>query len=124
MQWLKAVAVVVEVVAFVPHGPLVPEGIAPFFIRDFLLQNMVYFNKTIPGIQKSFLIARKAVAEKGPIPAEEARLIYDSLKEVARAEHERLFVVMTAHAKGWSFAKDLDFYMTGCLLFPFGMFYS
>ncbi len=90
-----------------------PKGIAPLLIRDSLLQNMVYFNKTIPGIQESFLLARKAVLEKGPIPAEEAKLIYDSLKEVARTEHERLFVVMTAHAKGWSFAKDLDFYMTG-----------
>ncbi len=74
---------------------------------------MVHFNKTIPGIQEVFWLARRAVKEKAGLSAEEVKQIYDVMKDVAHAEHERLFVVMTAHAKGWAFAKDLDFYMTG-----------
>ena len=76
---------------------------------------MVFFNKTIPGIQESFLIARPAVLAKEDIPAAKAKEIYEALKMVARAEHERLFVVMTAQAKGWPFAKELDFYLSGVL---------
>ncbi len=74
---------------------------------------MVHFNKTIPGIQDAFLVAREAVLAKDAIPADKAKEIYETLKLVARAEHERLFVVMKAQAKGWPFAKDLDFYLSG-----------
>ncbi len=76
---------------------------------------MVFFENTIPGVQESFLIARKAVEEKAGLPAEEVQKIYDTLKSVSRAQHDRLFVVMTAHSKGWQFAKKLDFYQSGIL---------
>ena len=78
---------------------------------------MTHFEKTIPGIQESFLLARKAVVAKDAIPAEDAKAIYEALKQVARAEHERLFVVMTAQSKGWLFAKELDFYQSGMFIF-------
>ncbi len=74
---------------------------------------MVFFENTIPDVQDAFMIAREAVLEKEGLGAEEVKNIYNLLKYVARAQHERLFVVMTAHAKGWQFAKKLDFYQAG-----------
>ncbi len=74
---------------------------------------MVFFENTIPDCQEAFMIARAAVLEKEGLDAEEVKKIYDLLKYAVRAQNERLFVVMTAHAKGWQFAKKLDFYQSG-----------
>ncbi len=77
---------------------------------------MVFFENTIPDVQEAFLMAREAVLEKEGLNADEVKKIYNLLKYVARAQHERLFVVMTAHAKGWQFAKKLDYYQSGANL--------
>ncbi len=74
---------------------------------------MVYFNKTIPGIQEAFQIVRNRILTKESISAEETTRLYDILKHVAKAEHDRLFVIMSAQNKGWAFAKELDFYRSG-----------
>ena len=59
------------------------------------------------------MITREAVLEKEGLDADEVKKLYDLLKYAVRAQNERLFVVMTAHAKGWQFAKKLDFYQSG-----------
>ncbi len=74
---------------------------------------MVCFNKTIPGIQEAFQIVRNRILTKESITAEETTRLHDILKHVAKAEHDRLFVIMSAQAKGWAFAKELDFYRSG-----------
>lgn len=92
-----------------------------FFLANFLmhsikLQNMVFFNKIIPGTQEVLLSLRHNIQEKKAPTLEEAMRYYTVLKAVTKANHERLFVVMTAQSKGWSFAKDLDFYQSGTVI--------
>ncbi len=99
----------------VSKGLLAPQNFSGTNLKILFecFQNMVFFEKTIPGVQEAFLIAREAVLEKEDLPAEKVKEIYNLLKLVARANHERLFIIMTAHAKGWTFARQLDFYQSG-----------
>jgi hypothetical protein len=41
---------------------------------------------------------------------------YQLTKNAFRALDDRIFIVMTAQAKGWSFAKDVNFYREGTIL--------
>lgn len=74
---------------------------------------MVCFDKIVPGAQEVCLGLRQAVENKEAPTAEDAARWYSLMKKVNRAINERIFVVMTAQTKGWSFAKDLDFYQSG-----------
>ncbi len=77
---------------------------------------MVFFNKTIPATQEAFLLVRNSILNKDPLNDEKMKRLYNLLRSNSRAEGERLFVVMTAQHKGWSFAKDLDFYQAGRIM--------
>ncbi len=74
---------------------------------------MVFFNKTIPATQEAFLMVRNSILDKQPLTEDNMKRLYSLLRSNSRAEGERVFVVMTAQNKGWSFAKDLDFYQEG-----------
>lgn len=64
-------------------------------------------------MQEVYLGLRTSALGKVP-PSQEDILRWESLmKAVLKAEHERLFIVMTAQSKGWQFAKELDFYQSG-----------
>lgn len=74
---------------------------------------MIFFNKIVSGSQELTAGLRDCVYKKEPPTLEQADKWYRTMKLVTRAIHERLFVVMTAQAKGWQFAKDLDFFQSG-----------
>lgn len=77
---------------------------------------MVHFAKIVPGIQESYLMIRNAAQTNEPLTKADMEKVGDLLRNVAKAVHERIFIVMTAQTRGWQFAKDLDFYQTGIYL--------
>jgi hypothetical protein len=74
---------------------------------------MIHLSKAIPGCQDVFTELRKCIRKNEPPKKEDLQRWYNLLKDVNKANHERLFVVMTAQDKGWLWAKDLDFYQGG-----------
>ncbi len=48
-----------------------------------------------------------------PPTREELESWYINSKAVSKALDDRLFIVMSAQDKGWTFAKELDFYKSG-----------
>jgi hypothetical protein len=74
---------------------------------------MVFLNKIIPLSQELTKSIRAVAKSTDPPTKEQLAHWYSLAKSVSRHEHERLFVVMTAQQKGWSFAKELDFYQEG-----------
>ena len=77
---------------------------------------MVHFEKVVPDLQELALEVRKCSKENTPPSKEDVDRWWSILKHVTRAEHDRLFIVMTAQWKGWGFAKELDFYKSSKLL--------
>ncbi len=76
---------------------------------------MVHFEKVIPELQEMALEVRRCAKDNVPPTKEAVDRWWSALKHVTRAEHERLFIIMTAQWKGWQFAKELDFYKAGVL---------
>lgn len=74
---------------------------------------MTFLYKSLPGSQDILLTLRSALKKDEPLTKEEMRRLYEVSKKVTKADGDRLFVVMTAQAKGWNFAKELDFYQSG-----------
>ncbi len=74
---------------------------------------MVHFKKVIPDLQELTMEVRRCSKDNTPPSKELVDHWWLILKGVTRAEHERLFIIMTAQWKGWSFAKELDFYKSG-----------
>lgn len=70
---------------------------------------MVHFGRVIPKIQETYLSMR-LYDDKNMPPFEVFDQWRETMKLIAKAEHERLFIIMTAQEKGWTFAKKLDFY--------------
>lgn len=80
----------------------------------FVFQNMIHFEKVLPPVHDVYLELRGRVENKGPPPTEEEMKEWaEQLKGAAKAINERVFVIMTAQFKGWSFAKELDFLQSG-----------
>ncbi len=73
----------------------------------------MHFEKVVPDLQEVALAVRQCSKENTPPTKEQVDQWWSVLKDVTRAEHERLFIVMTAQWKGWQFAKELDFYKSG-----------
>ncbi len=74
---------------------------------------MVYLNKVIPATHELTKSLRVFAKGDDPPTKEQIQQWYTLSKAIAKFEHERLFVIMTAQAKGWNFAKDLDFFQEG-----------
>lgn len=74
---------------------------------------MVHFEKVVTGQQEVYLALRECV-KSNEIPTKEQLAQWEeTMKQVLKAEHERVFIIMTAQTKGWSFAKELDFLQSG-----------
>jgi hypothetical protein len=80
---------------------------------SFLFQNMVFLGKIIPPSQELTKSLRAVAKSDEPPTKEQLAQWYTLAKTVSKHEHERLFVIMTAQEKGWTFARDLDFYQNG-----------
>lgn len=74
---------------------------------------MVMFEKITTKLQDVYLHMRNVDDKNEPPSAEDIKEWGEDVKEVLKDIHKRIFVVMTAQFKGWSFAKELDFYQSG-----------
>lgn len=74
---------------------------------------MVHFERVIPSIQEVYLELRDCDKKDVNPTKEQLQGWADKMKEVAKAEHERLFIIMAAQIKGWTFARELDFCKSG-----------
>lgn len=72
-------------------------------------------NKCLPGFHDVIrtLDSKFEKDENYRPTSEETKAHLKKLKASVASLHQRLFVVMTAQAKGWAFAKQLDFFQTG-----------
>jgi len=72
-------------------------------------------NKCLPGFHDVIrsLDAKFESDEDHRPTTDETKAYLKKMKASVKALHERLFVVLTAQAKGWAFARQLDFYQTG-----------
>ena len=77
---------------------------------------MVFLNKAIPPTHELLRDIRKSVRSNEPPNKEQMQAWYALVKSASKALDERLFIVMTAQSKGWTFAKDLDFYQEGMFM--------
>ena len=74
---------------------------------------MVFMGKLIPPLNDLLRDIRKSAKANEPATKDELKNWYELAKRASKAADDRLFIVMTAQTKGWSFAKELDFYEQG-----------
>jgi hypothetical protein len=74
---------------------------------------MIFLEKAITPMHELLLQIRTAFRSNMPPTREELESWYINSKAVSKALDDRLFIVMSAQDKGWTFAKELDFYKSG-----------
>jgi len=77
---------------------------------------MVFLQKAVTPVLDLLKDIRKATKANEPVTKEQLQTWYQLTKNASRALDDRIFIVMTAQAKGWSFAKDVNFYREGTIL--------
>jgi len=105
-----------------------------------MLQNLVGYNKSLPLMHKviceldtkisrytkkycydvvvypSNFIVLLCREKPSGLTNEELKSVFNRLKQSADVLNSRLFIVLVAQAKGWQFAKDLEFLEAGMLV--------
>ncbi len=74
---------------------------------------MIFLEKAVTPVHDLLLAIRTAYRHNLPPTKEELQLWYACVKAASKALDDRVFIVMSAQERGWSFAKELDFYKTG-----------
>jgi len=75
---------------------------------QFSLQNLLLFNRCLPGLHE---VVRDP--ESRGLSNAEAKPVLEKIKQATQALNQRLFIIMTAQAKGWAWARELEFLETG-----------
>jgi len=82
-----------------------------------MLQNLVMLHKTLPYLHEVVRELEVQVNDEERAPTlAEATCILSKIKDSTAVLNQRLFIIMTAQAKGWAWAKELEFLETGTLM--------
>ncbi len=77
---------------------------------------MIFFGDALKPLH-DVCRAMKAALDKDTLPTKAALAEWlEKSSETAEAMNKRMYIYTTAQAKGWAFAKKLEFYEAGILL--------